>query len=135
MYLFVILFVLIWWVQRQNRIAAGNLPSAAGVGGGWHVPPQTAELYGQNLDGNMFDNGTTRPILQSQWNGYDPGVGNIVYATNGGEDGQNPAQTIIIPNRSQVTVLPRFNMLGGGDGYRPAMVPPQVNTINDVVRR
>jgi hypothetical protein len=83
----------------------------------------------------MFDNGTTQPILRSQWSGYDPGVGNIVFATQGGEDGQDPASTIIMPSPTQVTALPRFSLLGGGEAQRPPVVPVQVNTLNDVVRR
>lgn len=128
----VLLMIVAIYVARRN---SGVQMSAAGISGGLHSPPQTMAIGGQNLDGNEFDNGTTQPILNSQWSGFDPGVGNLVFAVQGGEDGQNPAQPSITVPGSQVTTLPRFQMIGGGDPSRPATVPPQVSTLNDVVRR
>ena len=131
MYLVLLLIVAIWVTQRNRGVQV----SAAGQQGGWHAPRQTIAIGGVNLDGNEFDNGTTQPILKSQWSGYDPGSGNIVYAVGGGEDGQNPAQAVVTVPSSRVTTLPRFNMIGGGDPTRPPVVPVQVSTINDKVRR
>jgi hypothetical protein len=131
--LLIIVLVLVWTKQRH---AQQPLPtSSAGLTGGWHGPGQTAQLGGQNIDGNQFDNGTTRPVLSSQWSGYDPGVGNIVFATQGGEDGQNPAQGVSNISTTGITTLPRFKMIGSGDPKLPAQVPVQVDSLNNVVRR
>lgn len=131
MYLVLILIAVIWVAQRNK----GAVTSAATLTGGWHGPPQTAIMDGQNLDGNAFDNGTTQPILKSQWSGYDPPIGNIVFAVAGGEDGQNPAQPSVTIPTTQVVTTGRFQILGGGAPTRPPVVPVQVNSLNDVVRR
>jgi hypothetical protein len=131
LYLLLIMFVLIWTTQRQKTFPK----SSAAQSGGWHGPGQTAQLGGSNIDGNTWDNGTTQPILNSQWSGYDSGIGNIVFAVQGGEDGQNPAQPLVAVGTSQVTTLSRFQLLGGGDPTKPPSVPVQVSTINDKVRR
>lgn len=131
MYLLIILLAVLW-IGKRNQAARG---SAATLSGGWHIPQQTIGLGGANLDGNTWDNGTTRPTFNSQWSGYDPPVGNVVFAVQGGEDGLNPAQPMTQLPSSQVTTLPRFNLIGGGDPLRPPDVPVQVSTINDVVRR
>jgi hypothetical protein len=131
MYLVLLLIVAIC-VSQRNR---GVQKSSAAISGGLHSPRQTMALGGMNLQGNEFDNGTTVPILNSQWSGYDPGPGNIVFAVQGGEDGQNPSQPPVTFPNSNVTTLPRFTLMGGGDPTRPPVVPVQVNTINDKVRR
>lgn len=131
MYLVIFLIVLLW-VGRRNSAAT---VSAAAMTGGRHVPRQVSRLGGSNIDGNQFDNGTTQPIFESQWSGFDPPIGNIVFAVDGGQDGQNPAQPIIVAQRSQVTTLTRFQILGGGEPSTTPLVPPDVDAINPVVRR
>lgn len=133
MYLLLLLLAALWLYQRQQ--AAKPRGSAASRSGGWHGPQQTSILGGQNIDGNTFDNGTTRPIFNSQWDGIDTGVGNIVFAVQGGEDGQNPAQPIMAVSATPVTTTGRFRILGGSDPNKVPTVPTQVSTINSVVRR
>lgn len=133
MYLILLLLLGLWLYQKQQQ--AKPRGSAAAGSGGWHSPQQTATLGGVNIDGNMFDNGTTRPIFNSQWSGTDPGVGNVVFAIQGGEDGQNPAQPVMAVSGTPVTSLRRFSLVGGSDPTKVPTVPVQVNTINDVVRR
>lgn len=133
MYLLLLLVAALWIYQKQQ--AAKPRGSSAGTSGGLHSPKQTMALGGSNLDGNMFDNGTTQPIFNSQWSGSDPGIGNIVFAIQGGEDGQNPAQPVMAVQGTPVTQLPRFNLVGGSDPSKVQTVPTQVNTINNVVRR
>jgi hypothetical protein len=132
MYLVLILFGLIWVSQRNKQVAQG---SAASRSGGWHGPDQTTSLGGSNVDGNMFDNGTTQPIFNSQWTGSDKAVGNLVFAVQGGEDGQNPAQTVQALRATPITALGRFSMVGGSDPSISPTVPNQVSSINPVVRR
>jgi len=133
MWLLLLLLFGLWMYQKQQ--AAKPRGSAAGFSGGLHSPPQTTRLGGSNLDGNMFDNGTTQPIFNSQWSGNDPGIGNIVFAIQGGEDGQNPAQPVMAVQATPVTTLRRFDIVGGSDPNKIPTVPTQVNTINNVVRR
>lgn len=133
MYLLLLLVAALWIYQKQQQ--AKPRGSAAGITGGLHNPNQTAALGGSNIDGNMFDNGTTQPIFNSQWSGSDPGIGNIVFAVQGGEDGQNPAQPVMAVQATPVTQLSRFSIVGGSDPNKVQTVATQVNTLNNVVRR
>jgi hypothetical protein len=132
MWMLIAIIVLLWTTQRHK---AQPLVSLAGQTGGRASPPQTALLGGQNFDGNTWDNGTTDSVFNPQWTGDPPPPGNLIYATQGGEDGQNPANTVVIPSGSQITMTPRFAILGGGDPSLPAQVPVQVSSLNNVVRR
>lgn len=132
MTLVLILIAAVWiWHRNQSTTTA----SAAATQGGWHVPPQTAKLGGVNIRGNTWANGTDTGQIDPQWSGYDAPIGNIVFAVQGGEDGMNPSLPVLQIPSTQVTVLPRFRMLGSGDPTQVPVVPIQISTLNDVVRR
>jgi hypothetical protein len=137
MVLVLILIVGLWIHERNKALSAGPRGSHGGRAGGWHIPAQTAGLYGENLPGEMWNNGTTPSIFNSQWSGYDPpeNDGAIVFAVEGGQDGTNPSLPVVFASSSQVTRLKRFSLLGGGDPTELPNVPDKITAINPVVRR
>jgi hypothetical protein len=131
MYLLIGLLIILWLSKRN----AGTTTSAAAATGGFHAPYQTLELDGEDLTGNTFDNGTYRPYLRSQSSIYDTAPGNMIYAVSGGEDGLSPALAGGLLGSTEVTSLGRFRMIGGGDPRRIPVVPVNVTSLNDKVRR
>lgn len=135
MWLVLALIVFVWVAKRNTDAGASVRSSSATGGGGWYSPRQTLGLGGWNLTGNQFDNNTVVPVLRSQSSGNDVAPQGMVYAVSGGQDGQNPALPSGLIGSTEVTTLPRFRMIGGGDPRNLPVVPVNVSTLNDKVRR
>lgn len=136
MYLVLALLAFIWIAKRNSSpTAADNSRTYATGGGGWYSPRQTLALDGWNIKGNQFDNGTVTPMLQSQASVNDIAPAGMVYAVSGGEDGLNPALAGGLIGSTEVTTLQRFRMIGGGDPFNLPVVPVNVTSLNDKVRR